>query len=100
MGIWDYIKESVSIGISEFTRVLEKELGKTIEIKINHLINNIKRQFMKELLSIFTIIISIGLLSISAVYFLIEYLSFTKTLSFLIIGIIVLLIGIIIKLIK
>jgi len=94
MGIFDYFKDSISVGISEFFKEIEKEFSRTVLRRIYHL----KRQIMKELIAIFIILIAIALLAISAVFFFIEYMHFTKTLSFLIIGIIVLIIGILIKL--
>jgi hypothetical protein len=96
MGIWDYVRDSLSQAIKEFMYSIEKEFSRTILARINHF----KKQIMRELLAIFIIIISIGLLSASAVFFFIEYIHLTKTLSFLIIGIIVLIIGILIKLTK
>lgn len=72
---------------------IEKEFSRTILRRVY----KIKRQIMKELIAIFIILISIGLLAISAIFFLIEYIHLNKTLSFLIIGIIVLIIGILIK---
>ena len=94
MGILDAIKESLMLGIRGFIGDIEKEFSKAI---INR-IYQIKRQIMKELIAIFVIMISIGLLAISAIFFLIEYVHLNKTISFLIIGIIVLIIGIFIKL--
>jgi len=96
MGIFDYLKESLAAGISEFFKEIEREFSRTIVKRIYQL----KRQIMKELIAIFIILISIALLSVSAIFFLIEYIHLNKTLSFLIIGIIVLIIGILIKLIK
>lgn len=94
MGFMDYIKESFSAGIKEFMKEIEKEFSRTILRRIDMY----KRKIMKELIAIFIILISIILLAISAIFFLIEYLHLNKTLSFLIMGIIVLIIGIFIKL--
>jgi len=93
MGILDYLKESLSAGISEFMKEIEKEFSKTILRRVYI----IKKQIMKELIAIFIILISLGLLAISAIFFLIEYIHLNKTISFLIIGIIVLIIGIFVK---
>ena len=100
MGIWDYLKESITMGFREIATSMDKEFGRVLSYRIEKILSQIKRQLFKELLSVFMIIISIGLLSVSAVYFMIEYLSLNKTLSFLIIGIIIMIIGILIKLIK
>jgi hypothetical protein len=93
MGILDYLKESLSAGISDFMKEIEREFSRTI-LKRVYLI---KKQIMKELIAIFIILISLGLLAISAIFFLIEYIHLNKTISFLIIGIIVLIIGIFVK---
>ncbi len=100
MGIIDNIRESIEQGLSrvfrDSVRSIEKEILRNILIKVNR----IKRQMIKELIAIFIILISIALLAASATFFLIEYMHLNKTLSFLIIGIIVLIIGILIKLIN
>lgn len=93
MGFFDAIKESILFGIRDLIGSLEKEITESFIKKLYH----IKRQIMRELIAIFIIILSIGLLSVSAVYFFTEYLHLTKTVSFLIIGIILLIIGILIK---
>lgn len=94
MGILDALKEGLIVGMKEFLGGIEREFSKMLIKRIYR----IKKQIMKELAAIFIIIISIGLLAISAIFFLIEYIHLNKTLSFLIIGIIVLVIGILIKL--
>ena len=94
MGLLDTIKESISLGIREFIKNIEKEFSGQLMRRVYI----IKKQIMKELIAIFIILISIALLSASATFFLMEYLHLSKTLSFLIIGIIVLIIGILIKL--
>jgi len=96
MAILDFIKDSFSSAINEFMREIERQFSGMILKRIYH----IKKQIMRELVAIFIMIISMGFLAISAVFFLIEYMHLNKTLSFLIIGIIVLIIGILIKLIK
>lgn len=93
MGILNTLKESLALGISDFMKSIEKEFSRQLLKRIY----KIKRQIMKELLAIFIILISLALLSASSVFFLIEYLHLTKTLSFLIIGIIILIIGLLIK---
>jgi hypothetical protein len=94
MGILDYFKETLELGIKGFIKEIEKEFSRTILRKIYY----IKKQLIRELIAVFIILISIGLLSIAAIFFLIEYAHLTKTLSFLIIGIILLIIGILMKL--
>lgn len=94
MGILDAIKESLMQGIKDFIKNIEREFSQQLMKRIY----TVKKQIMKELIAIFIILISLGLLAISSIFFLIEYIHLNKTLSFLIIGIIVLFIGILIKL--
>ncbi len=94
MGILETIRESIFSVIKDFMKNIEAELSKTLMKSLNR----VKKQIMKELIAIFMIIISMGLLAISSVFFFIEYLHLNKTLSFLILGIIILIIGILIKL--
>ncbi len=96
MGILDTIRESILLVIKDFMRNIEGELSKTLARSMNR----VKKQIMKELMAMFIIIISIGLLAISAVFFLIEYIHLNKTLSFLILGVIILIIGILVKLVN
>ena len=96
MSILDTIKESIFLVIKDFMKNIEVELSKTLMRSTQRL----KRQIMRELMAMFIIIISIGLLAISAVFLLIEYIHLNKTLSFLILGVIILIIGILIKLIN
>jgi len=93
MGVLDIIKESITLGIKDFIKNIEKEFSHLFMRRIYQ----IKKQIMRELMAVFIIIISVGFLAISGVFFLIEYIHLNKTLSFLIIGIIVLFIGILIK---
>lgn len=94
MGLLDVLKENLLLGLRDFIGNLEREFSMPFIKRLY----KIKQQIMKELMALFIIIIAIGLLSLSAVYFFIEYLHLTKTISFLIIGIIFLVIGILIKL--
>lgn len=96
MGILDSIKEAFYESIRTFSRNMEKEFSRAFLQRIYE----IKKQIIKDLLAVFIILIAIALLSASAVFFLIEYLHLTKTISLLIIGIIVLFIGIVVKLIN
>ena len=93
MRILDYFKESIKLSFREFVKDLEKELMHSFSKKIYYF----KKQIIKELMGIMILLISITFLGISIVFLLIEYLNLTKTLAFGIIGIILLIIGIIIK---
>ncbi|MEM0465517.1 MAG: hypothetical protein QXW97_02340 [Candidatus Pacearchaeota archaeon] len=96
MKIIEYLKNIANLGISNFLRSIEKEITIRIIKKIRHF----ERYFIKSLIAVSVILTGIIFVSISATFLLIEYLKFTKTLSFAIIGFILILIGIIVKLIK
>lgn len=96
MGFLDYLRNQIRNGASE----LVKDVRQEISHKINLEISKIQQRIMRELSSLAILLIGIIFLSIAVVYFFIEYLLLTKTISFLIVGVILLFIGIIIRLIK
>lgn len=96
MGIIDTIKESIQIQIRDFIANLEKEVSRPFIIRFDR----IKRKVMREVLGLFVMIIGILMLSFALVYFFIEYMQLTRTLSFLIIGAALLIIGLILRLMK
>lgn len=57
-----------------------------------------EKRLIKSLMSAFILLLSFAVLALSFIFFLIEYLHVTKTLSLLIIGIILLIVGILLKL--
>jgi hypothetical protein len=93
MGLMDYVKEGITSGV--------REVGRRIESEVNHVLYKnyyrFKRRLFKDITSLFIMLIALIFISISIVYLLIEYLALSKTLAFGIIGIVLLLIGIVIK---
>jgi len=94
MGILSNIQDAFFEGARSFSRRLERDISRILLEKINQC----KRQMAREMFAAFIMLLAIALLSASSVFFLIEYIHLTKTLAFLIIGVIVLLIGILVKL--
>ena len=88
------------LGFRDIASSIDKELGKVISHRIEKILVQIKRNLLKEVLFLFISIISICFLSLSGAFFLMEFVVLNKTLSFLIIGIILLIMGFFIRLIK
>jgi hypothetical protein len=96
MSVINYVKDVLREGLRDLVR----DVGDDVNAVISRRLNQIKREIIKDIFGLLIIIIGIGLLSIGSIFFLIESMGLSRTLSFLIIGIIVLFIGIIIKLIR
>ncbi len=94
MGISDYIKDFVEGKMRKAIRMVEHELVDGVVSGIKGFTHYVMRQFLATML----IAGSLSFLALSAVFFCIEYLALTKTLAFLIIGILLLLIGLVMKL--
>ncbi len=94
MGISDYLKDFVEGKVRKAVRMVEGELMHGVVSGIKGFTRYVMRQFLATLI----IIGSVGLLTLGAISFCIEYLALTRTLAFLIIGILLLLIGVVVKL--
>ena len=99
MGIGNLIKDYFYDMFSKMTRDMPS-LGDRLISRINFEIRRTERRIMKNLAALFILLLSFAMLAFSAIFFLIEYIHLTNTLSFLAIGIILLLIGIIIRVTK
>ena len=96
MGVIEYFKEALISGF----RGLLKDLEKDIDRLIIHKIEAFKRRIFHDIMGMFFIFLAIGTLAIAGVFFFIEYLGLNKTLSFLIVGIIFLIISILFKIMR
>jgi len=96
MALLDFIRKKVKKGTAEILEEIRKEVSHKINLEIAYM----QRRIVRELISITVLLASIIFLVISAAYFLIEYFMLSKTLAFLIVGIILLLVGIILRIIK
>lgn len=96
MSIISYLEKKLSNRFIEFIEKLEDDATKAIMYRINY----VKKIILREIMTTIILIAAIIFLSISAIFFFIEFLGLNKTLSFLSIGVVFLLIGIIIKSMK
>jgi hypothetical protein len=96
MGITDFIKDLLGIN---FKRTIEN-VGHEILHALYSSLRDIERRIMKGITAVLFIMIGIVFLSIAMVFFLIEQLGLSNTLSFFVIAIIFLLIGIIVKIMR
>jgi hypothetical protein len=96
MGIIDYVKEALLAGFKELVKDIERDISRQISFRLDV----IRRRIMREIMGVFFILLAIAFLGIALIFFFIEYLGLGKTISFLIVGMIVLFIGLIIKIIK
>jgi hypothetical protein len=94
MGIMDYIQDAFKSNLRRSLSGIGEDLERTLYRGTRRLI----RRFVKEMMSMMLILVSIIFLAVGAVYFFIEYVQLNKTISFLIIGVVILLIGLIIRL--
>ncbi len=93
MGISDYLKEFVESKVRKAVKMVEGEFVNSIVSTVKEFTNHL----MRKLLATLIIASSIIIFALSAVFFGIEYLALSKTISLLIMGIILLLIGVVVK---
>ncbi len=93
MGFREFLKNAADEAFLNFLQKSKQSISRGIEIEIW----KFKKKMFKDLFSIFVIMLGVMSLLLSGLFAMIEFLNFSKTLSFLIIGIIFLIIGIIIK---
>ena len=96
MGILNFLAEQIMGSIKHMADEAKNEVYYRMRLELF----KIKRQIALEFASLVIILTATVFLLIALAYFFVEYLFLTKTISFLIIGIIALFIGIIIRLIK
>jgi polyferredoxin len=97
MSIKNFIKEILRDAYGQMTHEAQKWPERLIH-KMNVELWKIERRFMKSLASLLILFLAIISFALTAIFFMREYLQLTFTLAFLIIGIILLIIGIILKL--
>jgi hypothetical protein len=93
MGIFDAVKNNI-------LKNLLKKSGNEIIYRARMEMHAFQKRLVGSLVAASFLMLSFLFLSLAAVYFFIEYMHLTKTLSFLIIAIIILIIGIFIKLLR
>ena len=93
MAIVDFLKESFGSFFSNMMHNKKEEMIYKIRLEMW----KFQKKMMKTIISAFILLMSFGLLALAAVFYLIEYVHLSKTFSFLILGIVLLVIGILLK---
>lgn len=96
MGLWDYLKDIIFSNVRGTFRDIEQD----VTIYIERSMNEFKRRMISSLVNVLIFSIAIILIIISIAFALIEYLNLGGALSFLILGVFLLLIGVIVNLIN
>ncbi|MBM3233952.1 hypothetical protein FJZ19_02560 [Candidatus Pacearchaeota archaeon] len=91
--IMDFLKESFG---SFFGKILSRGKEEMIyRMKLE--MWKFQRKVMKTIISACILLLSVAMLALAAIFYLIEYAHLSKTISFLILGIILLVVGILLK---
>ena len=93
MSLLEYIKTFTNENIGRILRNVEDRIVHLADVAVARTTHHVK----KQLISLFFMLLSFLLFSIAAVFFLIEYLNLTKTLSFLLLAFLILIIALILK---
>lgn len=99
MGILDLIKDT-SRGFLRDIYNQAPKLTEKIVYQIKLEVWKLEKKLIKDLTALFIFMLSFSAFILAALFFFVEYINLTKTLSFLIIGIILLIIGIFLKLMR
>lgn len=91
------IKEYIQRKVRDTVSRAVSDLGHDVYRDLSYQVQLYKRKIVKDLVSIAILLVSIVFLALAVIFSMIEYLGLSKTLSFGIIGIVLLLIGIILK---
>ena len=96
MGLIDYFRDLVRISLSRNLRSIENEVMYQINIATQKIVHRIVR----EMVSVFLLLFAVAFLAFAFVFLFIEYFALTKTISFLIVGVIILFFALIIRMRK
>jgi len=96
MGLLDYVKDLVGMNFSRTLRSIENEVMHRIDVATQRVVNRVVR----EMVSVFLILFAVAFLALACVFLLIEYFALTKTISFLIVGVIILFFALVIRMMK
>jgi len=92
-----FLKDLIIGRIEDKVRSTVKDVEKEVFRAINFKVNQFKRKIMKEFISVFVLIVALIFLALAILFLLIEFLGLNKTLSFAVIGIVLLIIGLILR---
>lgn len=93
MSILESIKEFTNESLGKMLRNVENRIVHLADVVTEKAVHKVK----KQIISILLITMSFLFFSLAAAFFLIEYLDLTKTLSFLFLGFIILIVALILK---
>ncbi len=93
MGFTDYLGDLLKVGLGKVLRNARDDVFESFNLAIKRTI----RKIIKDITGMLLIVAAVIFFAFSLIFFFIEYTGLSKTLSFLIVSIIVLLVGIIIK---
>ena len=93
MGLVDYITDFLGMNFNKALHNIEREVLYKIESGAHRIVKKAVRTLMSAVIVLFAIMF----LALSAVFLFIEYFGLTKTISFLIVGVIILFVALIIK---
>lgn len=96
MGLFDYLKDLIGMSFSNTLKTIEDEAM----YRINAVTQKVIHRIVREMISALLILLAVTFLALAFVFLFIEYLALTKTISFLIVGAVILSFAIIIKMMK
>ena len=94
MSFIDHLKELTALPLRKTLHHLEENIGQALHLAVKRLSHYV----VKELVSACILLAALIFFALAGTFFAIEYLALSKTIAFLITGIILLLIGLIVKL--
>ncbi len=94
--IGDYIKRKIRERATDSVRDLASEIYEDVNYKIQFY----KRKVLKDLASMFLILIAVVFLAMALIFFFIEYAGLSRTISFAILGAAILIVALILKVMR
>jgi hypothetical protein len=96
MGLFDYLRDLIGMSFSNTLKNIEDEAM----YRINAVTQKVVHRIVREMISVLLILLAVTFLALASVFLFIEYLALTKTISFLIVGAVILFFALILKMIK
>lgn len=96
MGLIDYFRDLARISLSRGLKNIEDEVTYRINIATQKVANRI----VKKMVSVLLLLLAVAFLAFAFVFLFIEYFALTKTISFLIGGVVILFFALIIRMMK
>jgi hypothetical protein len=96
MGLFDYLRDLIGMSFSNTLKNIEDEAM----YRINAVTQKVVHRIVREMISVLLILLAVTFLALASVFLFIEYFALTKTISFLIVGAVILFFALILKMIK